>query len=77
MFNFDGAVSNVRFNASVNTNFSDSNVIVIGESTDGRSYSNEVIILVLPEVKFDDFDSLSVWCVGFREKIAHLHPEEL
>jgi hypothetical protein len=63
MFNFDSAAPNVRFYAGVNANFSDSTAFGIGERIDGRNYSNETIVLELPEGKFvDDFDSLSVGC---------------
>jgi len=73
MFNFDGMAPNVRFYAGVNGNFSDSEAFGIGERINGRSYSNETIVLELPEGKFvDDFDSLSVWCVDFQANFGNL-----
>tara|TARA_R110002167_G_scaffold68603_3_gene193701 strand:- start:1726 stop:2667 length:942 start_codon:yes stop_codon:yes gene_type:complete len=73
MFNFDGAAPNVKFYAGVNGNFSDAEAFGIGERIDGRTYSNETIILTLPEGKFvDDFDSLSVWCVEFQANFGDL-----
>jgi hypothetical protein len=73
MFNFDGAAPNVKFYAGVNSNFSDSEAFGISERIDGRSYSNETIILTLPEGKFvDDIDSLSVWCVEFQANFGDL-----
>jgi hypothetical protein len=73
MFNFDGAAPNVRFYAGVNGNFSGAEAFGINERIDGRSYSNETIILTLPEGKFvDDFDSLSVWCVEFQANFGDL-----
>lgn len=76
MFNFDGVAPNVKFYAGVNGNFSGSDAFGIGERIDGRSYSNETIILELPEGKFvDDFDSLSVWCVDFQADFGNLRLE--
>jgi len=76
MFNFDGAAPNVRFYAAVNANFSDSDAFGIGERIDGRTYSNETIILELPAGKFvDDFDSLSVWCIDFGADFGNLRLE--
>lgn len=73
MFNFDGAAPYVKFYAAVNGNFSDTDAFGIGERIDGRSYSNETIILELPEGRFvDDFDSLSVWCVDFQADFGNL-----
>jgi hypothetical protein len=76
MFNFDGAAPNVKFYAGVNGNFSDSEAFAISERIDGRSYSNETIILELPAGKFvDDFNSLSVWCVEFQADFGNLRLE--
>jgi hypothetical protein len=61
MFNFDGAAPNVKFYAGVNDNFSDAEAFGISERIDGRCYSNETIILTLPEGKFvDDTASLNI-----------------
>ncbi|MEP1382702.1 MAG: DM13 domain-containing protein [Paraglaciecola sp.] len=75
-FNFDGAAPNVRFYGGINGNFADSEAFAIGERLDGRSYTNETILLELPEGKFvDDFDSLSVWCVAFSADFGNLRLE--
>lgn len=72
-FNFDGAAPNVKFYGGINGNFTDSDAFAIGERLDGRSYTNETILLELPEGKFvDDFDSLSVWCVAFSANFGNL-----
>jgi hypothetical protein len=76
MFNFDGAAPNGQFYAGVNGNFSGSGAFGIGERIDGRSYSNETIVLELPAGQFvDDFDSLSVWCVEFSADFGNLRLE--
>jgi hypothetical protein len=76
MFNFDGAAPNVRFYAGVNGNFSGSEAFAISERIDGQSYSNETIILELPEGRFvESFDSLSVWCVEFGADFGNLRLE--
>lgn len=73
MFNYDGAAPNVRFYAGINGNFSAVEAFAISERINGRSYSNETIILALPEGKFvDDFDSLSVWCADFSADFGSL-----
>ena len=76
MFNFDGAAPNVQFYAGVNDSFSDTAAFGIGERIDGRSYSNETIVLTLPKGKFvGDFNSLSVWCVEFQANFGNLRLE--
>ncbi|MEP0355505.1 DM13 domain-containing protein [Paraglaciecola sp.] len=76
LFNFDGMAPNVRFYAGVNGNFSGEDAFGIGDRIDGRSYTNETILLELPEGKFvDDFDSLSVWCVEFNADFGSLRLE--
>ncbi|WP_133471912.1 DM13 domain-containing protein [Paraglaciecola marina] len=75
-FNFDGAAPNVRFYGGINGNFTDSEAFAIGERLDGRSYTNETILLELPEGKFvDDLDSVSVWCVAFSADFGNLRLE--
>ncbi|MFT2091741.1 DM13 domain-containing protein [Paraglaciecola sp. 2405UD69-4] len=76
MFNFDGMAPNVRFYAGVNGNFSGSDAFGIGERIDGQSFTNETILLVLPEGRsVEDFDSLSVWCVAFNADFGSLRLE--
>jgi hypothetical protein len=73
MFNFDGAAPNVRFYAAQNGNFASDEAFAVSDRLEGQSYTNETIILELPDDKLvDDFDSLSVWCVAFTANFGSL-----
>lgn len=62
-FTYDGGGPDVAFYAYRDGNYFDSDAFRIGPMLQGRTYTNESILLELPGGKtLDNFDSISVWC---------------
>ncbi len=73
MFNYDGLGPLVYFYAGIDNNYIPSTSFTIGNSINGRSYTDAAITLRLPIDKtLDDFNSLSVWCADFRISFGEL-----
>jgi hypothetical protein len=72
-FNYDGRGPIVYFYGAKDHDYAGENAFLLGQELSGTVYSNDQLIIKLPEGKtLDDLTGLSVWCIDFNADFGHM-----
>lgn len=72
-FSYDGGGPDVYFYGAKEHQYSSAQAFPLGQQINGQIYSNDSIIIKLPQNKsLDDLTGLSVWCVDFSANFGQM-----
>jgi hypothetical protein len=72
-FNYDGGGPEVFFYGAVDHKYAESDAFSIGQKINGIVYSNDEVILRIPNDKtLDDITGISVWCSDFNANFGQV-----
>jgi hypothetical protein len=72
-FSYDGGGPDVYFYGAKEHQYSSAQAFPLGQQINGKIYSNDSIIIKLPQNKsLDDLTGLSVWCVDFSANFGQM-----
>ncbi|MFQ3312977.1 MAG: hypothetical protein ACI9VO_001681 [Colwellia sp.] len=72
-FGYDGGGPDVYFYGAKEHQYSSAQAFPLGQQINGQIYSNDSIIIKLPQNKsLDDLTGLSVWCVDFSANFGQM-----